>query len=190
MIWNEILCLGDSLTTGARDRYRRSYPMELAKILTDKTGEFYFCHDYGVCGDTSSDLLRRIWNIAKSNQNARIAIVMIGTNDTQINIPKHIYKDNLRQIISTLSLYCMNIIVSKLPSLGFTPLYINNTSNIEVYNNTIDELSEEMNVTLCDMSGTEEYYIDGVHYTHEGYNILANIFADKILKLQHVEDQE
>ena len=98
MIWNEILCLGVSLTTGARDRYRRSYPMELAKILTDKTGEFYFCHDYGVCGDTSSDLLRRIWNIAKSNQNARIAIVMIGTNDTQINIPKHIYKDNLKKL--------------------------------------------------------------------------------------------
>ena len=34
MIWNEILCLGDSLTYGARDRYGRSYPAELGKILS------------------------------------------------------------------------------------------------------------------------------------------------------------
>ena len=36
MIWNEVVCLGDSLTYGARDRYGRSYPAELAKILFEK----------------------------------------------------------------------------------------------------------------------------------------------------------
>ena len=41
MIWNEILCLGDSITFGSRDEYKRSYPDELGKILTEKTGEFY-----------------------------------------------------------------------------------------------------------------------------------------------------
>ena len=39
MIWNEILCIGDSLTYGARDCYRRSYPVELGKILYEKTKE-------------------------------------------------------------------------------------------------------------------------------------------------------
>ena len=33
MIWNEILCLGDSITFGARDPYKRSYPNELGQIL-------------------------------------------------------------------------------------------------------------------------------------------------------------
>ena len=47
MIWNEILCIGDSLTYGARDCYRRSYPVELGKILYEKTKEFYICHNYG-----------------------------------------------------------------------------------------------------------------------------------------------
>ena len=42
MIWNEILCLGDSITTGARDSQGRSFPAELASILADKTGEFYY----------------------------------------------------------------------------------------------------------------------------------------------------
>jgi lysophospholipase L1-like esterase len=184
MIWNEILCLGDSLTAGARDRYRRGYPMELSRILTEETGEFYFCHDYGVCGDTSSDLLRRVWNIAKGNQNARIAIIMIGTNDTQIDIPEDIYEDNLRQIISVLKLYGMKIIVSKLPTLGFTPLYLNNTSNIAKYNNVIDKLCIKMDCVTCDLLETEKFYIDGVHYTHEGYNLLAAIFSKTIMKLQ------
>ena len=42
MIWNEITCLGDSLTYGARDRYGRSYPAELGKMqleLQVKAGE-------------------------------------------------------------------------------------------------------------------------------------------------------
>ena len=41
MIWNEILCLGDSITFGARDPYKRSYPNELGQMLTEKTKEFY-----------------------------------------------------------------------------------------------------------------------------------------------------
>ena len=72
MIWNQILCLGDSLTYGARDRYGRSYPAELGKLLTEKTGEFYICHNYGINGETSSDLLRRSWNIIKSNKDCKI----------------------------------------------------------------------------------------------------------------------
>ena len=45
MIWNEILCLGDSITYGARDPYKRSYPAELGKMLTESLKEFYFCHN-------------------------------------------------------------------------------------------------------------------------------------------------
>ena len=33
MIWNEILCLGDSITFGARDPYKRSYPVEGMGLL-------------------------------------------------------------------------------------------------------------------------------------------------------------
>jgi len=183
MIWNEILCLGDSITTGARDRYKRCYPMELARLMTEKTGEFYFCHDHGVCGETSSDLLRRVWGAAKSHKDANIAIVMIGTNDTQINIPEHIYKDNLRQIISVLQLHGMKVVVATLPKLGFTPLYLNNIDKIEVYNSVIKDLCLEMGVEICEVTNTEKYYIDGVHYSHEGYNHLAKLFANKILSL-------
>jgi len=184
MIWNEILCLGDSITTGARDRYHRSYPMELGSILSRKTGEFYFCHDAGICGDSSSHLLRRVWSEVKKYQNSKIAILLIGTNDTQLEIPPHIYEDNLRQIISVVLLHGMKLIVSKLPELGFTPLYLKRTDLIGTYNKVIDGLSKEMNFEVCELVDTEKYYIDGVHYSHEGYNKLADVFADKIFSLQ------
>ena len=184
MIWNEILCLGDSITFGARDRYGRSYPAELGKILFEKTGEFYYCHNYSKCGDTSSDLLRKAWNAAKSHKDAKLALIMIGTNDTQKSIPPEIYEDNLRQIIGSVRANGKIPIVATLPQLGFTPLYIKNKDYISKYNEVIYKLSKKLDFVVCDMSVTENHYIDNVHYTHEGYNILANRFATTILNLQ------
>ena len=184
MIWNEILCLGDSITFGARDEYGRSYPAELGKMLTEKTNEFYYCHNHGISGETSSDLLKRSWNNISSKSNSNIMLLMIGTNDTQKNIPEHIYEDNLRQIISIAYVHNMYVVVGTLPKLGFTPLYIGNTSNIKKYNKIIHKLSREMNFDVCDMSGLEDYYVDGVHLTHDGNIELADRFFKSICTIQ------
>ena len=181
MIWNEILCLGDSITCGARDEYGRSYPIELARILTDRTGEAYVCHEHAVCGETSADLLKRAWDNTAKRPAARIALVLIGTNDTASNIPVEIYEDNIRQIVKILKIHGKHIIFGLLPKLEFTPIYYKNASLIDEYNKVLKKLSHELNFELCDMSGTEKYYIDGVHYTNEGYCELAHRWAEKIL---------
>ena len=173
MIWNEILCLGDSIAFGSRDEYGRSYPDELGKILTEKTGEFYYCHNYGISAETSSDLLKRSWNNISSKPNSKIMLLMIGTNDTQVGIPKNVYKDSVRQIISVAYVHGIHVIVGTLPELGFTPLYLSNTSYIKEYNKAVYELSKEMNFDICDMSGLEKYYIDGVHLNQDGNIELA-----------------
>jgi lysophospholipase L1-like esterase len=183
MIWNEILCLGDSITYGARDSQRRSFPAELGKILTNKTGEVYYCHNHGICGETSSDLMKRVWNSARGNSNANIATVLIGTNDIQIPITEEVYEDNLRQIISCLSINGMHTILCTLPNLGSTPLYLNNLNYIDKYNKIIYSLSTEFSTSLCDLQGTEKFYIDGVHYTHEGYNHIAKLLATTVLNI-------
>ena len=70
---------------------------------SEKTGEFYICHNYGINGETSSDLLRRSWSICKSNKGgSNIGLLWIGTNDTKGPTPLEIYKDNLRQIICSM----------------------------------------------------------------------------------------
>ena len=184
MIWNEIVCLGDSITYGARDEYGRSYPAELSKILLDKTGEIYICHNHGVNGETSSDLLRRTWQALKSHDVAKIALIMIGTNDTQINNPPGVYEDNLKQIINMTKVFGMKPIVATLPKLGFTPLYINNSKNIKHYNGQIISLSKLLNFDVCDMSGIEKHYGDNVHFRHAGNIEIAERWAKKILNSQ------
>ena len=184
MIWNEILCLGDSITYGARDEYGRSPTAELAKILTEQTKEVYICHNHGISGETSSDLLRRTWDATKSRKDSNIALVMIGTNDTQRAIPADVYQDNLRQIINMCKIHGMHVIIATLPSLGFTPLYYKNSHLIVSYNNIIRNLAHELNVGVCDMSGVERHYVDGVHFTNAGHREIANRWATKILTSQ------
>ncbi len=184
MIWNEIVCLGDSITYGARDEHGRSYPAELNKILLEKTGEVYVCHNHGINGETSSDLLRRTWQALKSHSDAKVALIMIGTNDTQVNNPPSIYRDNLNQIINMVKIFGMKPIVATLPKLGFTPLYINNSKNIKDYNSEIMSLSKLLNFDVCNMSGIEKYYIDNVHFTHAGNVKIAKKWAKTILDSQ------
>ncbi len=183
MIWNEILCLGDSLTYGARDRYGRSYPAELGKILSEKTGEFYICHNYGINGETSSDLLRRSWGIMKSNRSCKIMLLLIGTNDTKKPTPVDVYRDNLRQIIVSARANGMTPIVGTLPELEFSPYYQSNREYTEIYSKEIIKLSKELNFEICDMSKMDPYLIDGVHFDNEGYYEMASRFADKILSM-------
>ena len=181
MIWKEILCIGDSITYGARDEYGRTFTAELSKMLTEETGEVYFCHNHGVCGETSSDLLRRVWPACKSSPDSKIMTILIGTNDTQKNIPAHIYEDNLRQMINVGRIHGKHVFLLTLPKLHFTPLYYKNSSNIDVYNKVLKKLANEMNCELIDLAGIEEHYVDGVHFKHSGNVEIANRIKNKII---------
>ena len=183
MIWNEIICLGDSLTYGARDRYGRSFPTELGKILYEKTSEFYICHNYGINGHTSSDLQRRAWSHLKSHAGARLTTLLIGTNDTKGPMPLEIYRDNLRQIVMSCKAHGQTRFVGTLPALEFSPYYIKNREYVHKYNKVIQEIADEFDCVVCDLSGLEKYLIDGVHFTHEGNIEIAERFAKEILNV-------
>lgn len=184
MIWNEIVCLGDSITFGARDEFGRCYPAELGKLLTKELNEFYYCHNFGINGETSSDLQKRAWNNISSKSNSNIMLLVIGTNDTQIGVTPDIYEDNIRQIVSIAKVFNMRVILGTVPPLKFTPLYLNNTSNIKKYNEKLYKLSEKMGFSVCDLEGIEDYYVDGVHLSHDGNIELAKRFMYSILALQ------
>tara|TARA_R100000278_G_scaffold88081_1_gene67244 strand:+ start:6688 stop:7245 length:558 start_codon:yes stop_codon:yes gene_type:complete len=184
MIWNEIVCLGDSITYGARDEYGRSPSIELSKIMKNQTNEIYVCHNYGISGETSVDLLKRTWSCVSKHKAAKIATLMIGTNDTQQAIPAHIYEDNLRQIIDICKINGLFIIMSTLPKLHFTPLYFKNSKLIEKYNGIIHKLAKELNLDLTDMSGIEKYYVDGVHFNNYGHIEIARRWSQTILNAQ------
>ena len=45
------------------------------------------------------------------------------------------------------------------------------------------KLSKELGFITCSMEDLGEHLIDGVHFTHEGYNEVANRFSEAILSL-------
>ena len=118
-----------------------------------------------------------------SHPAARISLIMVGTNDTQANIPPDIYEDNLKQIINMCKICKTRPILATLPDLGFTPLYLNNPNNIKLYNKKINSLSSKLNLEVCDMNGIEKYYVDNVHFNHEGNIENAKRWANAILSI-------
>ena len=64
-------------------------------MLSKETGEFYYGIIFGINGETSSDLQRGSGSNISSRSNAKILLLLIGTNDTQIKTPPHIYEDNI-----------------------------------------------------------------------------------------------
>lgn len=183
-IWYEVLCAGDSLTYGARDAFGRSYPAELARILQTKTGWFWFCHNCGINGETSSDLLRRCWNVFNGFPNAKIVILLIGTNDTKIPTPEDIFYDNLRQIIGAAQVQGKQVILATLPPLEFSPFYTANRDYIGKYSQIISAIAKQYRLPLCAMSGLDSsYLIDGVHLSHEGNIKMAEAWSEVILSL-------
>jgi len=180
MIWNEVVCLGDSLTYGARDEFGLSFPVELSRKLEEQTGEFYVCHNYGINGDTSSDLCRRAWNDIGRHNDSKILTIMVGTNDTKLPIPTNIYKKNLEYLVKIGKIFKKNIFMALLPELGFSPHYFNNKNYISEYNKVIENVAEEHGCYVVDMTTVGKFYVDGVHFSNDGYKEMAKRWCEAI----------
>ena len=59
----KILCLGDSLTNGARNEFFRDYPLELSNIIYQKKKVDNTCLNESVNGETTSEILKRAFKI-------------------------------------------------------------------------------------------------------------------------------
>jgi lysophospholipase L1-like esterase len=125
--------------------------------------------------------LRRSWGIIKGNQDCKIMLLWVGTNDTKVPTPIDIYEDNLRQIILSGRAHDMNVIVATIPELGFSPFYLNNKEYTRKYSESVLKLSKTLNYKVVDMSDMEKHLIDGVHFTHEGNLEIAERFAKVII---------
>lgn len=184
MIWNEVICIGDSLTYGSRDEYGRSYPAELSVLLEKETNEYWICHNYGINGETSSDLLRRAWKNITTHDSAKIICLLIGTNDTKIPIPEEIFQDNIEQITKICLINKKFLIIGTLPIIKLNSYYRNNLEYVDKYNKIIQGMSKKFNIEICDLGNLESYLVDGVHFGNAGYKEIAKIWSKSILKKQ------
>lgn len=195
-VYGTIICLGDSLTHGARDGYGRCYPFELSDMLWEEFGQRWICADEGVNGDTSTDVLRRSITVMKKYPEAKEVVLLCGTNDSKstVNMPPHIYKKNMDGIIRVCAVHEKDVLLCKIPDLrGFGAPDYDQMSAIKIdsFNEILEEVAGENVDTIrsvIDLTGIpKEYYADGVHFKNIGYVEIARRILKGIQRKRHFQ---
>lgn len=184
MIYHLLLCLGDSLTTGARDTEGRSYPLELGRELSSRTGEDWYCITEAVNGRTSSELARDAYKLVRDYSDVYGVLLLIGTNDSRQGVPADTFEDNVRQIVRACRILGKKVYVLSVPA--FTPerhfLWYSAAARrlLDVYN---ERLAKLPGVELIDLhrAVTDADLIDGVHFSHAGNVRIARHVAERLL---------
>ena len=195
-VYGTILCLGDSLTHGARCCYGRSYPIELSDMLWEQFGQRWICAEEGVNGETSVDILRRTLNAVKKYPEAFEVVLLCGTNDSKdrVNTSPEIYKKNIEGILRILAVYGKEVILCTIPDLkGFgAPDYSKKSiERIEAFNKKLLEIAKENTGIVkhvVDMRGMDvDCYADGVHMNNKGYTLMAERVLEAIIHRRHFD---
>jgi lysophospholipase L1-like esterase len=181
----KIVCFGDSLTCGARDEYHRNYPMELSAIIHEETGKFACCLNYGISGQTTSQMFDRAYAVLNPHRDAKLMLFMGGTNDCKIPIPETIYRQNVEGIVMMSRELGIEPCIGFLPPIYGTglPAYSQRDGNARLngYNAILSEIKQTWNLCSCDFrSYSEECFCDGVHMNHRGYVRMAHDWFQKI----------
>lgn len=188
MIFGTVLCLGDSLTFGARSEYGRGYPEELAMRLTDHFSQEWSAINCGINGETSLEILRRSFNIIRSFSSvpgAKWGCLMAGTNDSKNpEFPLELYQDNMRQIIQNFLRNHINLIIATLPPVqgNCMPCFDSEKSNkwINSANGVILDLAKKYSLKLVRFEDLGEHLVDGVHLSYRGYCAMADKWFEVI----------
>ena len=188
MLFEHGVCLGDSLTAGARSRYG------LAEGLSDQlnraTNKRWLFRSEAVNGETVLQVLRRMDQKPWLWKDATFCTLLVGTNDAKgsVDTPPEIFRMLYGQILDRL-------LVGKLLVFpGLVPDLLLGASLASPYDSTCAERIARFNAAiraecatrklegaLVDTTGlSAECYADGVHFSEAGIAELARRFAGKI----------
>jgi lysophospholipase L1-like esterase len=183
-IYGVVLVVGDSLASGARDEYGLSMPRELGRLMSERYKQNWIAVEKGVNGETSSQLLRRFYDVCRSYPEAAEIVVCIGTNDAKADVatPPEIFEQNYREIIRTIKVLKKPVLMCKVPPPeGFGAPDRIRPDLVALYNDVILKIAHEGSpkghhlvwyVELDKIAA--EHRADGIHLTHAGNIWFAN----------------
>lgn len=172
MIYGFVLCIGDSLLTGARNEAGLSVPRFIGDELS-MGQQKWIGIDEGVNGETTGELLRRLYKVARSYPEAKDVVVCVGTNDAKRpRVSSGVFKRNYAELLRTLEILKKRCYVCLLPvRSGFgAPDDVDNKA-IEQYNRIIREMAEENPdfVSVVDLTNVPtKCRDDGIHFNLQG----------------------
>jgi lysophospholipase L1-like esterase len=187
MNWETLMCLGDSITIGARSYC--SYPEYAAAELEKEIGNHWIIINHATSGFTAIDLSRSItanFNNLKKFQPS-IITVLIGTNDVKSNVPSEDFEIALNQIVLKAKLIVQNknVVLMTLPFFPegiMYPYKYGMNSKIEEFNTIIKSMAKKHGIRTTSFEISTNDLFDGVHLNSDGAKKVGRQLCDYILK--------
>lgn len=169
--------IGDSLTYGMLSESNPA-PEDEVRLL----GDGYKAINRGVNGATTQNWLDDLLEPATAEfkkQQVEVVQIMLGTNDAEHEVSLDKFLDNYREIIGRLEKAGIKkIIINKIPYTAQR-----NIIRLRDYNDNLDQLVDGELVFIGDDTAfdyfrdNQNYFADGLHFTVEGYQKLAELWA-------------
>lgn len=155
----DVVFVGDSITDYAN----------WGEIFTQ-----YKVANRGIKSDTSSGVMKRLSSVKTSN--AKVAFLMIGTNDVTNKIPVQTIVDNIENIVTELS----PLMDLHIQSVLLTQREERNPTIIEL-NQDLQELAVDHGINYIDLNSllapngslSDEFTSDGIHINGDAYSLWA-----------------
>ena len=186
MHYQNLLCIGDSQTFGARTY--GCYPLYLAQILTKQTPYHWRTINRSVNGYTARELWFLLSNEIEIITDTYQACVLIGTNDVGNETPLDLFEEYYRQIVRALLIKKYKaIFCGEIPPIypdGHIFFSKDTIERRDQYNAIIRKVSaENKNSFWVPLDGlSRDCYVDPVHFNEQGNRLVAESFTKAILE--------
>jgi len=187
MNWETLLCLGDSITIGARSYL--AYPEHAAHHLSAALQKEWNVVNCAVSGFSAIELCRHLDLQMPSllAQKPDIATILIGTNDVKAGTDPEHYRVALRLILikCRLLLRPNNLILMHLPEFveGVKyPYTLHMNDDIQALNRIIDEEAARAGLRTMQLQLLPIDFFDGVHLNETGSASAGQQLANLILQ--------
>lgn len=182
---SRVVVLGDSITQyNGQDTQRRSNKGYFNWANAILGGGLNLVHNGGVSGETSADVLARLWGSALAH-NPHWVILMVGTNDASDEVPVDDYAANIRDIVGQLVDQGIKVVLCTLTPRNWSTAAIK--TKFFQYNDFLREFARNAGVYLCDWypnlakaaDGTAltDYTEDGLHPSSLGAHRMGVVLA-------------
>lgn len=182
---------GDSITYGSCDEEALGWAGRLRKTLP--TNDYHQLYNFGICGETTDDLLKR-FKIEAQAINPDKIVFAIGINDlkfpknSEINkVAIEIFRNNLEELLKQACQYTDDITLIGLTKVGdeWKTAKGKQSLNEEIkkYDTVIQEIAEEnkyLYISIFDTIVTSIDLADGIHPNTNGYQKMFEIIKSKL----------
>ncbi len=193
-----VACVGDSLTEGlmTEDPAAQSYPSVMAGLT--EGGIRFITENYGLsgaCVDPDDSYLFALPYTGTAQYadsvktGAEIVLLMLGTNDAFWSPHRDIFEDNFRDLLQVyLSLPQAPRVIVVLPPHIFLEMGgVDYNDNLAGLLDKEKAVARELGIPVIDAysfnEGQSELFVDGIHFTVEGYALLARTIYTQLCEI-------